>query len=125
MINKWLGVQAMADKPTALEDVKALTTHEGYDASNPNAFRSLINAFAAGNPAAFHKKDGSGYEFIADQVIEVDKRNPQVAARLASSFNAWRRHDEGRQALMKAQLERIAEQASSKDTKEIVSRTLA
>eukprot|EP00747_Dinoflagellata_sp_TGD_P182508 gnl/TRDRNA2_/TRDRNA2_36783_c0_seq1.p1 gnl/TRDRNA2_/TRDRNA2_36783_c0~~gnl/TRDRNA2_/TRDRNA2_36783_c0_seq1.p1 ORF type:complete len:1061 (-),score=248.96 gnl/TRDRNA2_/TRDRNA2_36783_c0_seq1:71-3253(-) len=124
VINKWLSVQAMADTPTALADVKALVSHEGFDANNPNSFRSLIGAFAGGNPAAFHKKDGSGYNFIADQVIEVDKRNPQIASRLASAFNQYKQHDEGRQALMKEQLERIADQATSDDTKEIVNRCL-
>ena len=125
VINKWLMVQAMADTPTALEDVKALMGHESFDKSNPNTFRALVNTFAGGNPAAFHKKDGSGYAFIADQVIELDARNPQVAARLAGSFNTWRRHDEERQVLMKAQLERIQAEAKSKDTKEIVGRALA
>jgi aminopeptidase N len=125
VINKWLMVQAMADTPTALEDVKALMGHESFDKSNPNTFRALVNTFAGGNPAAFHKKDGSGYAFIADQVIELDARNPQVAARLAGSFNTWRRHDEERQVLMKAQLEHIQAEAKSKDTKEIVGRALA
>ena len=118
-------VQAMADTPTALDDVKALMSHESFDKNNPNTFRALVNTFAAGNPAAFHNKDGSGYAFIADQVIELDARNPQVAARLAGSFNTWRRHDDARQALMKAQLERIQAEAKSKDTKEIVGRALA
>ena len=125
VINKWFGVQAMADTPTALADVKALMKHEAFDGSNPNTFRSLVNTFAGANPAAFHAKDGSGYAFIAEQTIELDKRNPQVAARLASSFNTWRRHDEARQELMKEQLERIAKEATSKDTKEIVGRALA
>jgi len=125
VINKWLSVQAMADTPTALADVQSLIQHEGYDANNPNAIRSLINTFAGANPAAFHKKDGSGYTFIADQVLELDQRNPQVAARLAQAFNTWRRHDDERQKLMRAQLERIKEGASSKDTLEIVTRSLA
>jgi len=125
VINKWFSVQAMADTPQALDDVKALMGHEAFDAGNPNCFRALVSTFAAGNPAAFHAKDGSAYEFIADQVIALDKRNPQVAARLASSFNTWRRHTEERQALMKAQLERIKAEATSKDTLEIASRSLA
>jgi len=125
VIDKWLSVQAMADTPTALADVKALMGHESFDRSNPNTFRALINTFASGNPAAFHKKDGSGYEFIADQVIEVDARNPKVAARLATAFGTWRRHDKDRQTLIKKQLERIAANAKSKDTKEIVGRSLA
>ena len=115
----------MADTPTACADVKALMGHEAFDANNPNRFRALVNTFAAANPNAFHAKDGQGYAFIAEQTIELDKKNPQVAARLAGSFNTWRRHDEARQALMKAQLERIAAEATSKDTKEIVGRALA
>lgn len=124
VINKWLMVQASADTPTALDDVKALMEHEAFEPSNPNNYRALINTFAAANHGAFHKSDGSGYAFIAEQVIELDKRNPQVAARLASAFNTWRRHDEGRQALMKEQLERIQREATSKDTLEIVGRSL-
>ena len=57
-------------------------SHESFDKNNPNTFRALVNTFAAGNPAAFHNKDGSGYAFIADQTIELDARNPQVAPRL-------------------------------------------
>ena len=118
-------VQALADSPTVLDEVKALTKHEAYDGNNPNVVRALVNTFAGANPAAFHRSDGAGYEFIADQVIDIDARNSQLAARLAGSFNAWRRHDEGRQALMRAQLERIQKEATSKDTLEIVGRALA
>ena len=81
--------------------------------------------FASANPAGFHKPDGSGYEFIAAQVIELDRTNPQVAARLASSFDTWRNHIDERKILMAAQLERIKENATSKDTLEIVTRSLA
>ena len=70
---------------------------------------SLLSTFAAANHAAFHKADGSGYRFVAEQVVDLDARNPQVAARLASSFNTWRRHSPSRQALMKAALETIKE----------------
>jgi aminopeptidase N len=125
VINKWFSVQALADTPTVIDDVKKLLGHESFDENNPNVVRALVSTFAAANPAAFHRRDGAGYEFIADQVIDIDKRNPQVAARLANSFNNWKRHDDVRQTLMKAQLERIQMGASSEDTKEIVSKTLA
>lgn len=123
-INKWLTVQAMADTETALADVKLLTKNEAFDANNPNNLRALINTFAAGNPAAFHSMDGSGYAFIADQVIDIDKRNAQAAAGLARSFTTWRRFDDKRQAIVKAQLERILVEASSNDVKEMVEKTL-
>lgn len=80
--------------------------------------------FASANPGGFHNSDGSGYEFIADQVIDIDRSNPQVAARMASSFDTWSKYTEERKQLMKIQLERIQKGATSPDTNEIVSRTL-
>ena len=78
-----------------------------------------------GNPVRFHGSDGTGYAFLADNVIELDTRNPQVASRMVSPFNQWRRYDEGRAAKMQVQLERIAERPDlSKDVFEIVSRAL-
>jgi len=116
----------MASTPDALETVKGLMSHEAFDANNPNTLRSVVNTFAGANPAAFHKADGSGYKFIGDQVIEIDKRNPQVAARLCNAFNTWRRFGAERQELMKGELARIkASPGLSKDTFEIASRSLA
>ena len=114
----------IADIPNALETVKALKKHKDFTISNPNRARSLISSFAA-NMAHFHKSDGTGYEFIADCVLELDALNPQVASRLVGTFSSWRRYDEGRQALMKAQLEKISQKEGlSKDTFEVVSRSL-
>ena len=87
VINKWFAMQAAADVPGALDNVKALLNHEAFDASNPNRYRSVVNTFAGANPAHFHAADGSGYKFVADETIAMDGRNPQVAARLAGSFN--------------------------------------
>ena len=80
-------MQAAADVPGALDNVKALLNHEAFDASNPNRYRSVVNTFAGANPAHFHAADGSGYKFVADETHRDGLRNPQVAARLAGSFN--------------------------------------
>jgi len=125
VINKWFMVQAAADAPDALGVVKGLMSHEAFDYSNPNRVRSVVSTFAGANPAAFHAADGSGYEYIADQVIFLDGKNPQVAARLAGSFGQYRKYTPERQALMQAQLERIkSTEGLSKDTYEIVARSL-
>jgi aminopeptidase N len=82
--------------------------------------------FCRNNPVNFHAKDGSGYAFLADQILTLDKLNPQVAARMLGALNSWRRYDEGRQALMKQALERIAaEKTLSADVYEIVTKYLA
>ena len=82
--------------------------HPAFSITNPNKVRSLIGAFSMANPTGFHAADGAAYRFHADQVIELDSLNPQVASRMVSAFNQWKRYDQGRQTLMKIQLERIA-----------------
>ena len=125
VIEKWFAIQAAADLPDVLDKVKSLMKHKAFTLTNPNKVRSVIGRFCAGNTAHFHKKDGSGYAFLADQVLVLDSMNPQIAARLIQSMSRWRRFDETRQALMKNQLERILkEKHLSKDVYEIASRSL-
>merc|ERR1719482_656239 len=102
VINKWFAVQASTYAPDSIQRVQALMKHEAYDGTNPNRVRAVVSMFANFNPACFHALDGSGYDFIASQVLELDQRNPQIAARLCSAFSAWKKHDPPRQALMKA-----------------------
>ena len=124
VLNKWFSIQAAADRPGLLDDVIRLKSHPDFTMTNPNRARSLLSVFA-GNMPHFHSADGKGYTFIADCVIELDKLNPQVAARMAGSFSQWRRFDGARQNLMRAELERIRGTIGlSKDTFEVVTRTL-
>jgi len=123
--DKWFSVQATAPLPDALVRVKALTEHAAFDWKNPNRFRSVVGAFAMANPVRFHGADGAGYRFFADWLLRLDPVNPQTAARLAGAFESWRRYDSGRQALIRAELERIAgTQGLSRNTTEMVSRML-
>ena len=86
---------------------------------------ALLGAFGA-NQVRFHHGSGEGYRFIADQVLALDRINPQISSRIVSVFNRWRRFDADRQSLMKAELERImATEGLSKDVYEIVSKALA
>jgi aminopeptidase N len=125
VVDKWFALQAMAQRPDAVEAVQALLGHEAFTLKNPNRVRALIGAFAAGNPTGFHRADGAGYALVADHVLELDPRNPQVASRLAKAFDRWRRYDAGRQARMRAQLERILAAAKlSRDVYEIASKSL-
>jgi aminopeptidase N len=124
VLNKWFSVQAMADTPDALSKVQALKGHKDFNISNPNRCRSLFTFFAANMPH-FHAGDGAGYKFVAEAIVELDKLNPQVAARMTGSFSQWKRFDSGRQALMKAQLEMIqGTEGLSKDTYEVATRCL-
>lgn len=125
VMDKWFSVQAASTRPGSLERIKALCDHPDFNWKNPNRIRSLIGVFGMGNPFVFHQKDGEGYRFFADQVIHLDKINPQVTARMVSAFNRYRRYDEGRRELMQQELQRIHEVPGlSRDVYEIVSRAL-
>lgn len=125
VVEKWFALQAGSKLPQTLENVKSLMQHPAFSLNNPNKVRSLIGRFCAGNPVRFHASDGSGYQFLGDQVLALDAMNPQIAARLVQSFSRWRRFDETRQQLMRAQLERIVAQENlSKDVFEIASKSL-
>ena len=124
VLNKWFSIQAIADIPDLLTQVKALKSHPDFIISNPNRARSLISVFASNMPH-FHEKSGKGYEFVADCIVEIDKLNPQVAARLTSSFSQWKRFDNHRKELMKKELVRIQKtEGLSKDSFEVASRCL-
>jgi aminopeptidase N len=126
VVDKWLSIQAMSRLPDTLETVKALTRHPAFEIKNPNKVRAVIGAFSHANPVRFHDASGAGYAWLTEQILRIDPLNPQVAARLASAMTSWRRYDARRQALMKAQLERIgATEELSRDVYEIASKSLA
>jgi len=124
VMDKWFAVQATASREQVLEDIKGLMDHPAFSIRNPNKVRSLIGAFANGNPLRFHAVDGSGYRFLADQVLALDPLNPQIAARLLRVMARWQRYDEARQAHMREALARIASADVSKDVYEIASKSL-
>jgi len=121
VLNKWFQMQAIADLDDILPRVQKLIEHPDFTFKNPNRMRSVIGAFVA-NVTGFHKADGSGYAFLADTVLKVDKLNPQTASRLAKAFNTWPKFDAARQELVKEQLQMMSkkEDELSKDTYEVV-----
>jgi aminopeptidase N len=125
VMDKWFIMQAIKPGRATVDKVRKLMEHPAFSIQNPNKVRALIGVFAMLNTTGFHAADGSGYEFHADRVIELDGLNPQIAARMASVFNRWKRYDDNRKALMKTQLQRIAAVDNlSGDVTEIVSNAL-
>ena len=125
VVDKWFRAQATSDLPKTLERVKALLAHPAFDLRNPNRARSVLHSFAA-TPVHFHAADGEGYRFVAEQVIALDRINPQIASRLARSFDRWKKYDAGRQAHARRALESIrSAEGLSGDVGEVVGRALA
>jgi aminopeptidase N len=126
VIDKWLALQAMIPEEATLSRVRALTAHPAFSLANPNRVRSLIGSFATGNATQFNRPDGASYDFAVETVLALDRKNPQVAARLLSAFKSWRALEAGRRGKAEAALRRVAAQSGlSRDVADIVQRTLA
>ncbi|MCB1502578.1 MAG: DUF3458 domain-containing protein, partial [Bauldia sp.] len=126
VLDKWFMLQAMVPAAATLDEVRLLQSHPAYSITNPNRIRSLIGGFAAGNQTQFNRPDGAGYDFVADVVLCLDRRNPQTAARLLVNFRSWKALEAGRRAKAEAALRQIAAaDGLSPDTRDIIDRTLA
>lgn len=125
VIDKWFGVQAMAQRDDIFDVLKTLRAHPDFTMKNPNRVRSLFGAFAMNNPVCFHRADGAGYTFLKNAVIELNGINPQIAARLLTPLKEWKRYTQDRQEKMRAALEEIkGTDTLSPDVFEIVSKSL-
>ena len=126
VIDKWFALQASSPHADTFANVQNLMQHPAFDISNPNRVRALIGAFSQANPLHFHAANGQGYQYLADQIINLNSINPQVASRMLSALTTWRRYDVARQELIKAQLNRIINTvAISRDVYEVASKSLA
>ncbi|MHB0982648.1 MAG: aminopeptidase N [Thiobacillus sp.] len=125
VVDKWLQVQATSRLPGTAARVRELMRHPAFDLKNPNKVYALVRSFCGGNPRHFHAADGSGYALAADVIIELQAINPQVASRLARSFDRWRQFDAVHQGHARTALERIrACEGLAKDVAEVVGNAL-
>ena len=124
VMDKYFALVGSSRRSDTLQQVQTALQHPKFSLENPNKARSLIGSFSRNVPH-FHAEDGSGYRFIADKVIEIDRFNPQVAARLVQAFNLCNKLEPHRRNLVKQELQRIrAQEGLSKDVGEIVGKIL-
>lgn len=125
VMEHWFSVQSSSAAFADLNVIYSLMALPDFDITNPNKVRSVVGGFCNQNLVSFHKKDGSGYHFLTDIILKLDKLNPQIASRLMAPLTRWKKYDEARQVLLKKQLERIqSESALSKDVREVVEKCL-
>ena len=126
VVDKWFSLQAVIPQPDTLDKVRALTSHPAFSMANPNRVRALIGAFAQANVTQFNRPDGTGYEFVADTILTLDPKNPQISARLATAFRTWRTLESTRRAKAETALQRLKGIPNiSRDLADIVERALA
>ncbi|TAA63268.1 aminopeptidase N [Shinella sp. JR1-6] len=125
VIDKWFSIQSTIPGDGALERVNALMESPHFNKANPNRVRALVGTFAFSNPTGFNRADGAGYRFLAEQILEIDPKNPQLAARILTSMRSWRALEDGRSDHARNALRTIAAgEKLSSDVSDIVERML-
>lgn len=125
LTDKWLTLNASTKLPDTLARVQKLTLHPAFNNKNPNKVYALIRAFCDNNHLNFHQADGAGYQFLANQVLTIDKFNPQLAAAIVTPLTKGHKFDHARKQLMQAQLIAIKNEANlSKNIYEIITKAL-
>lgn len=123
LLDKWFSIQALGHRDTTFEEVQHLLGHADFSLATPNRVRALLGAFSQ-NLGVFHRSDGAGYRLLVDQLVKLDRSNPQVAARLATPLTRWRRLEPIRRDLLRRELERLQQTELSRDLYEIVNKSL-
>jgi len=124
VMNKYFAILASSLREGTLNRVIKLQNDEVYDEKVPNLVRSLIGAFTR-NYKHFHAKDGSGYKFVAQKILEIDKINAQMASSLAGAFKIYKKLNPTNKELMETELKCVVSTHSlSKNTYEIVHKIL-
>jgi aminopeptidase N len=125
VIDTWFAAQAVSPRATTLRRVRALAKHPLFSLTAPNKVRALIGNFATLNSVQFNRPDGAGYAFVTEQVLSLDRFNPQIAARMLGCFRSWRSLEPGRRKHAKRALQKVAKtKGLSRDVFEIVSKML-
>jgi aminopeptidase N len=126
VMDKWFALHATAPRKDILSRLDLLKAHSTFSIKNPNKVRAVVGSFAFYNTQGFHALDGSGYRYLADYLMELDKLNSQVAARLVTPMLQLQRYCEPQQALIKVQLTRLFNSKGlSRDLFEKLSKTLS
>ena len=125
VMEKWFMMESMSLVSGTVARLGELMAHPAFDANNPNKLRSVLGAFMTGNPVHFYAEDGSGFDFIGDCLIDIDARNPQLAARMALPLTRMAQYAPERRAKMGAVLQKIQKQAQSNDLREVIDKALA
>ena len=126
VLDKWFALQATIPEAGTLDRIARLRRHPAFAMTNPNRVRALIGSFGLGNPTQFARPDGAGFALLAETVEALDRVNPQIAAKLLTTFGSWRMLEPARSSRAGEILSRMqARPGLSRDVADILARTLA
>lgn len=106
VFNKWLAVQAVAKTKNTFQNVKLLAQIAPFSMEMPNNVYSLLGLFGE-NYLAMSDANGEAYKWLCDQILAIDAKNPQVAARICGTFNFVKKLPSGLKEKAQSEIRRL------------------
>lgn len=120
VFNKWLSVQSTAQLASTFDTVKALTRKPPFNPENPNNIYALISAFGD-NYLAMQSQNGAPFSWLCDEIIRIDRLNPQVAANVCSSFNFIKKYPPHLKEMAQKEIQRVLDEPGlSRNSRELL-----
>lgn len=107
LIDRWLRAQSGARRSDTIARVAALASGPLYDRDDRSRVMGVWFPFATRNRVVFHHPSGEGYRIFVDELGDLMPTNAGLAVRLVGDLLQFKRFDERRSALMRAELERM------------------
>ena len=124
VVYNWLSLIPSSEREDTYQKITEVMKHKAFDIKTPNKVFAVIRGYVNNTPL-FHNINGSGYKWLADLVIELDKINPKTAARAVQVLNNFEQFETKRKKLMQEHLRRINEVKDLSDnTREITAKIL-
>ena len=126
ILEKWFQIKSSYNNVyfNGLNSIKNILKNINFEYKNPNYVRAVIGSFQSNNIELFHARDGSGYRFVADQIIAIDKINPQTAAKVIIPMTNMSKFNLITKNKIKKNLELILNSKPSNDVFEVISKSL-
>ena len=126
LLEKWFQIKSSYNNLyfDGINSVKSILKDKNFEYKNPNFVRAIISSFQNNNIELFHSRDDSGYKFVANQIITIDKINPQIAARVITPMTNISKFNYNTKKRMKRYLKIILNSNPSNDVFEVISKSL-
>ena len=124
VITKYFNIFGGARKENVFDEVERIWSSPFFQKKLPNHVNSLLTSGLCKNYPYFHHESGRGYKIIENAIIEIDKINGSLSARLAKQFLDYGKLPEIQNMKLRETLDRLSKLPLSKDASEIVRSTL-
>ncbi|MGA0893015.1 MAG: aminopeptidase N C-terminal domain-containing protein [Ilumatobacteraceae bacterium] len=108
LVDRWLRAQSGARRSDTIQRVSALAAGPLYDRGDRARVMAVWFPFATRNRSVFHHPSGDGYRIFVDALGPLLAENAGLAVRLVGDLLQFKRFDEHRSGLLRAELERMA-----------------